>query len=112
MLTTTSVCAERRQYACLLQVVQPGRHNRLLPKIYVNVGITQEADGRLHAACDNYRCILPASLARLNMYSSRKACMSIPNTPIPGKRQQWSGPSSDRQAGAVPVSMHIIRQVS
>ena len=41
---------------CLpLQVVQPGRHNRLLPKIYVNLGITQEADGRLHAACDNYR---------------------------------------------------------
>ena len=40
----------------LAQVVQPGRHNRLLPKIYVNLGITQEADGRLHAACDNYRC--------------------------------------------------------
>ena len=43
----------------LAQVVQPGRHNRLLPKIYVNLGITQEADGRLHAACDNYRCSNP-----------------------------------------------------
>lgn len=39
----------------MAQVVQPGRHNRLLPKIYVNLGITQEADGRLHAACNNYR---------------------------------------------------------
>ena len=28
---------------------------RLLPKIHVNLGITQEADGRLLAACDNYR---------------------------------------------------------
>ena len=45
-------------YTLRLQVVQPGRHNRLLPKIYVNLGITQEADGRLHAACDNYRCAL------------------------------------------------------
>jgi hypothetical protein len=28
---------------------------RLLPKIHVNLGITQEADGRLLAACHNYR---------------------------------------------------------
>lgn len=28
---------------------------RLLPKIHVNLGITQEADGRLLAACENYR---------------------------------------------------------
>ena len=40
---------------CVIQSVKPGVHNRLLPKIYVNLGITQEADGRLHAACDNYR---------------------------------------------------------
>ena len=40
---------------CVSQSVKPGVHNRLLPKIYVNLGITQEADGRLHAACDNYR---------------------------------------------------------
>ncbi|CAK0785712.1 hypothetical protein CVIRNUC_008923 [Coccomyxa viridis] len=42
-------------YFGAIKSVKPGVHNRLLPKIYVNLGITQEADGRLHAACDNYR---------------------------------------------------------
>lgn len=31
------------------------RDARLLPKIYVNLGIALEADGRLLAACDSYR---------------------------------------------------------
>ena len=34
MIITTSDWAEIREHADSLQVVQPGRHNRLLPKIY------------------------------------------------------------------------------
>ena len=92
------------------QVVQPGRHNRLLPKIYVNLGITQEADGRLHAACDNYRCFccrprLPPAYSRMGVHKVPTALMTsnparpwLTWSPVQGGHLYQPGPLPSVQA--------------
>lgn len=41
-----------------LRCCQPGRDAALRPKILVNLGITQEAEGLLMSACDYYRSVV------------------------------------------------------
>lgn len=42
-------------YNAALKVLVPGADDALKPKILINMGITQEAEGLLMAACDYYR---------------------------------------------------------
>ena len=42
-------------YLTALRCCQAGRDEALKPKICVNLGITEEAEGLLMAACDYYR---------------------------------------------------------
>ena len=43
-------------YSRALRCCKPGTDDALQPKVFVNLGITQEAEGLLMSACDHYKC--------------------------------------------------------
>lgn len=50
-------------YMAALRCCKPGVDDALRPKVLVNLGITQEAEGLLMSACDYYRCAGSAGTA-------------------------------------------------
>ena len=42
-------------YSRALRCCKPGTDDALQPKVFVNLGITQEAEGQLMSACDHYK---------------------------------------------------------
>lgn len=46
---------QQQAYGRALKCCRPGSDDALQPKVYVNLGITQEAEGLLMSACDHYK---------------------------------------------------------